>query len=205
MPPTTPSNDLTGASAIIDPSVFTFFGFTVHVSTNQRDPWTGELHSVPWIINNGDGTISANLAAWDVLWVGSGGHYNQGAPKYAADGSLTNPAPVGTYDVGTGIYDLTWESLIVDGPFDGGLGYWRLTGHFNSTAPTAPTGDINQDGKVDVGDAMLAERISSGAWVPDATSAYNADVEPYMSGGAADGVVDVRDVLRICRMAGMGI
>lgn len=69
----------------------------------------------------------------------------------------------------------------------------------------APDGDINRDGKVDIADLMLAEKIASGEWVPDHVQGHMADAMPFLSSGAApDKTVDVSDVQRISNMVGQG-
>lgn len=143
VPPTLPKGDTTGSARIIDPSIFNLRGFPTYVSTNKIDPVDGRTaYSVPAIVDHGDGTISADLSAWDCLWNGT--HFNLGAPKSAGK----NPDPTGTYDKGTGVYTLSWKSLIVGGPFNGFTGEWKLVGKGpqglqGAQSSGEPYGDIN--------------------------------------------------------------
>lgn len=128
-PPTLPSLDATGSDRIVDPNTFMFFGFPTYVSTNEVDPFDGiTTYPPPALYDNGDGTVSGNLQAWDCMWNQT--HFNQGAPKdNSVVGKPSNRAPTGRYDPATGGLELSWNSLIVGGPFDGFTGSWILVSH----------------------------------------------------------------------------
>lgn len=66
------------------------------------------------------------------------------------------------------------------------------------TPPSMADGDINNDGRVDVADYLMAESFAFDAVAPTATQGRHADVFPA---GAPDGVIDVRDVTQIRDMA----
>jgi hypothetical protein len=72
------------------------------------------------------GTISVDLGSWFAFW--NGNSFNQG-----------DHAVTGTYDPVTGDYDISWQSLITGGPFDGNIGFWNLTGVVTAGAgPASP-------------------------------------------------------------------
>ena len=59
-------------------------------------------------------------------------------------------------------------------------------------------GDVNNDGKVDLADVILAQRIALGQLTPTAAQIAAADVAPD---GEPDGIIDAADVARILRKA----
>jgi hypothetical protein len=59
-------------------------------------------------------------------------------------------------------------------------------------------GDLNESGTVDAGDITVAQRISLGLETATTTHLQRGDVSPM---GALDGVIDLRDVLKILRVA----
>ena len=64
----------------------------------------------------------------------------------------------------------------------------------------SPTGDVNGDGVVDVGDALLALRIAVKLVPMDPKYLINGDVAPLVNGKPQpDGVIDVGDALLILR------
>ena len=69
------------------------------------------------------------------------------------------------------------------------------------SVPVCADGDINRDGKVDIADALLAQRIAAGLMTPTSIQICRGDVAPA---GAPDGVPDVADALVILRKA-MGL
>jgi hypothetical protein len=109
-----------------------FEGVDFSIDTNATDVQTGQPDPIPQIYDD-NGTLSGQVTAWDAQW--NGQSFNQGTPK--PDGS--SPAPTtavsGTYDANTGAFTLTWQSLIVGGPFDGFSGVWHLAGTFIPAAP----------------------------------------------------------------------
>ena len=78
------------------------------------------------IVDDVAGTISVDLGSWFAFW--NGNSFNQG-----------DHAVTGTYDPVTGDYDISWESLITGGPFDGQIGFWNLTGVVTADAGPATT------------------------------------------------------------------
>ncbi|MES2354417.1 MAG: putative Ig domain-containing protein [Pseudomonadota bacterium] len=69
------------------------------------------------------------------------------------------------------------------------------------TQPSLATGDINDDGKVNVADVLLAERFALGVATPTTTQKAAADVSPP---GAPDGIINAADIARL-RLKALGI
>lgn len=106
---------------------FSFFSSLTYVGTNPISYQSAEAHPVPTAdISNCVGnncTLSVDLSSWEVMWNGSA--FEQG-PRPSNLGGFV-PA-VGTYDLATHAYSLTWASQIKGGPFNGVTGYWHLDG-----------------------------------------------------------------------------
>ncbi len=106
---------------------FSFFGNPTYVGTNPIGYQSGEAHAAPTAdISNCVGntcTLSMDLSSWEVMWNGSA--FEQG-PRPLNSGPFV-PA-VGTYDLATSAYSLTWNSHIKGGPFNGVIGTWHLEG-----------------------------------------------------------------------------
>jgi hypothetical protein len=71
--------------------------------------------------------------------------------------------------------------------------------------PPAPPGDANNDGTVNLRDALLAVRLLTGVASPDPAAADRADIAPWTgTNGRAhgDGVLELADVAEILRGAG---
>ena len=106
---------------------FEFFGTPTFGGTNPIGYQSGEAHAAPTAdISNCVGntcTLSVDLSSWEVMWNGSA--FEQG-PRPLNTGAFV-PA-VGTYDLATSAYSLTWNSQIKGGPFNGIAGYWHLEG-----------------------------------------------------------------------------
>ena len=102
-------------------SFFNFFNAPVNVFTG--DGTSAPFGGTPVVggpvpsgsVDDVANTISVDLSAWTAWWNGT--NFNQGA----------NPV-TGTYDPGTGVYNISWTSTVVGGPFDGQTGAWGLTG-----------------------------------------------------------------------------
>lgn len=79
----------------------------------------------------------------------------------------------------------------------------QTTGQINVYAapPSAATGNINGDDKVDAADVALAERFALGLAVPTTAQLQAADVSPV---GRPDGKIDAADVARI-RLKALGL
>ncbi|MEK7207641.1 MAG: hypothetical protein AAB134_07155, partial [Pseudomonadota bacterium] len=106
------------------------------------------------------------------------GHTFLGSITYRADGLTTG----GIY--GNGISDVYNYDL-----------QGRLTQ--SASAPAViPDGDLNGDGRIDVGDLVIQMRIVQELVTPTAEQAIRGDVHPP---GAPDGVIDLRDYLRLQR------
>lgn len=76
-----------------------------------------------------------------------------------------------------------------------------------SVTPVIP-GDVNNDGVVDMVDAVLASRIASGLTAADAAIRDRADVHPFAGTGSrrhGDGTVNGDDVAAIARIAADGV
>ena len=69
-----------------------------------------------------------------------------------------------------------------------------------------PTGDINENGVVDIGDVFLAIRFMQAITTPTLQQRARADIMPVDSQGTPvpDGQVDPADVLKLYQLA-MGI
>jgi hypothetical protein len=64
----------------------------------------------------------------------------------------------------------------------------------------SPSGDINNDGTVDVSDALLALRMALGLITPSADELSAGDVSPQLEGRPnPDGKIDISDALLILR------
>lgn len=125
-----------------------------------------------------------------------------GTPPYTwsiASGALP---PGLTLGAGTGVVSGTPTTL---GTFNfeyaardsaGSIG--RVVGQFTVIRTPPGTGDINGDGKVDLADVILAQRIALGLIVPTLEQLQAADVAPL---GEPDGVIDASDVALILRKA----
>jgi len=65
-----------------------------------------------------------------------------------------------------------------------------------------PSGDINNDGKVDIADALLALRVAVGIVTPNQVQLAAGDVAPLANGKPApDGVIDIADAMLILEKA----
>lgn len=111
------------SAAIVAP--VSFFAVSFGVSTNATDPQTKKATPVPTVTRDGS-RLSADLSAWSVAW--NHQHFNQGAPKPGASGTLAT----GTYDAATHRFTLDWTSKIAGGPFNGFTGVWHLEGTYRS-------------------------------------------------------------------------
>ena len=117
------------AARIIAPTKFFAVGFAA--STNAKDPQTGADVTAPQVEVDASGKLTGKVPALSVAW--NGQQFNQGSPK--PDGSkpgITSDIS-GTYEAGTGAYQLDWASQIVGGPFNGFTGVWHLEGIFTKT------------------------------------------------------------------------
>ncbi|MES1998423.1 MAG: VPLPA-CTERM sorting domain-containing protein [Pseudomonadota bacterium] len=71
------------------------------------------------------GTISMDMSSFFAWWNGTS--FNQGSSTVT-----------GTYTAATGVYDMSWTSLINGGSFNGNTGYWHLQGVATSAAAPVP-------------------------------------------------------------------
>lgn len=115
--------------------------------------------------------------------------------------------------------DLGWQDqqFLVTAP--SGAGTIRLSFQAVSAGPGGPLldaisvtpitpGDVNNDGVVDIQDAVLAGRILSGTDYADSRTRDRADVSPYAGTGGrwhGDGAITVNDVLAIIHIAADGV
>jgi hypothetical protein len=74
----------------------------------------------------------------------------------------------------------------------------RVVGQLSVVRAPPGTGDLNGDGKVDLADVILAQRIALRLITPSAEQLQAADVAPL---GEPDGVIDASDVALILRKA----
>jgi hypothetical protein len=102
-------------------SSFTFFGGPVNVFSGDGTyaPYGGAAVTggapISAMLDATAGTISVDLSSWTAYWNGT--NFNQGSA-----------AATGTWDSGTGAYNISWSSTVVGGPFNGQTGNWSLQG-----------------------------------------------------------------------------
>jgi hypothetical protein len=115
------------ASTLAEPQKW--FAVAFALSTNQKDPQTGNDVAAPSLTADGN-RLSGDLRAFSAAW--NGQFFNQGSPK--PDGSTpgNTTAPRGTYDASTKAFSLDWNSQIVGGPFGNFTGSWHLEGVFQA-------------------------------------------------------------------------
>jgi hypothetical protein len=113
-----------------------FFGVNFALSTNSKDPQTGQSVAIPSVSNSG-GTLSGNLEAISVAW--NKQNFNQGSPKPGGSTPGLTSVPTGTYNAASGAFTLNWASAIVGGPFNNFTGLWHLEGTFIPNSPPPPT------------------------------------------------------------------
>jgi hypothetical protein len=140
-------------------SLATFqFGFFGPVGTHTADNLDGGLVSVNQgplenpapitaKVDPGAGMIYADMGSWFAFWNGTS--FNQG------DHNVT-----GTFDPGTGAYNISWSSYISGGPFDTNTGYWQLEGV--ATVVPVPAA-VWMFGSAVVGFAAMAKRKKAAA------------------------------------------
>ena len=125
---------------------FRFFFTYVYLNTNVTDYQSIALGTptdvvAPTLDVDASGNVTGDIRAWDVSWNGS--NFNQGSPK--PDGTYPSyfehgTVPVaGTYDNAMGAYKISWDSLIVGGPFTGYTGHWQLAGLLPAGQLNTPT------------------------------------------------------------------
>ncbi len=124
------------ASKIMQPQAF--HGTDFSVATEEVDAQTGDEVPVPSVVDDGGGTLSGDLSAWNAAW--NGQFFNQGAPKPSGETPGQTELPSGTYDAASGAYTLEWKSLIEGGPFDGFTGVWHLEGTFEGSTSSTGAG-----------------------------------------------------------------
>jgi hypothetical protein len=127
-PAPTPAFDKDGnalAHSIIKPVGFDGINFSVE--TQNPDAQTKKAVKAPSIADT-SGHLSGNLEAFSASW--NDLFFNQGSPKPGGTFPAPTAGPTGSYNSSTGVYTLTWTSLIVGGPFNGFTGQWHLTGKF---------------------------------------------------------------------------
>lgn len=126
----------TTQSTLLNP--FGFFGVPTYVGINPIGYQSGDSHPAPTAdISNcvaNSCTLTMDLSGWEVMWNGSA--FEQG-PRPSNLGGFV-PA-VGTYDLSTKAYSITWQSQIKGGPFNNINGYWHLSGTV-STVPVPAAG-----------------------------------------------------------------
>jgi hypothetical protein len=102
-------------------SSFTFFGGPVNVFSGDGTyaPYGGTAvtggNAISAMVDADAGSITVDLSSWTAYWNGT--NFNQGTS-----------AATGTWDSGSGAYNISWASTVVGGPFDGQTGNWSLQG-----------------------------------------------------------------------------
>jgi hypothetical protein len=114
------------ANKITEPQAFEGTNFAV--STNAKDPQTGDATKVPSITDKA-GKLKGQIEAFSVGW--NEQNFNQGSPKPGGGHPGDTAGPTGTYDASNKTFVLQWDSEIVGGPFNGFTGEWYLTGTFS--------------------------------------------------------------------------
>ncbi|MDP2026003.1 VPLPA-CTERM sorting domain-containing protein [Sulfuriferula sp.] len=107
-------------------TAFAFFGTPVYTFTAASSAGIAGGGPAPTgTVDTAAGTIAMDLSSFFASWNGT--NFNQG-----------NAAVTGTYNAGTGAYDMAWTSLISGGSFNGQTGYWHLKGTATAAAAPAP-------------------------------------------------------------------
>jgi hypothetical protein len=99
--------------------------------------------------------------------------------------------------VGT-VYPLTLTQATFTDPEDQPIAVTVSDGSLTVANPSAVAGDLNANGRVEVGDATVALRIAVGLDAPTPARLALGDVAPK---GSPNGRIDVADALRILRRA----
>lgn len=113
--------DLTAANNQAYGSSFTFFGGPVFAfsSDSTYAPYGGAAvvggPTINGTVDAATNSITVDLSNWTAHWNGT--NFNQGAS------SVT-----GTWNSGTGAFNIAWASTVVGGPFNGQTGNWTLQG-----------------------------------------------------------------------------
>lgn len=113
------------ASRLAEPQKW--FAVAFALSTNQKDPQTGNEVAAPTLSAEGD-KLTGDLRALSAAW--NGQFFNQGSPKPDGSAPGSTTAPRGSYDDSTKAFTLEWDSQIVGGPFGNFTGSWHLEGVF---------------------------------------------------------------------------
>jgi hypothetical protein len=104
-----------------------FFGTNFSVTTQAKDPQTGNAVALP-VITNSAGKLTGDLRSFGAWW--NKGKFNQGSPKPDGTKPGLTAGASGTYNPTTRAFTLNWTSQIVGGPFNGFTGQWHLQGTF---------------------------------------------------------------------------
>lgn len=137
--------------------------------------------NVPYVAN-----LAATGGTPPYTWSITGGALPPGLGLARATGTISGtPTAIGTY---------TFEYTVKD---DTGATAAAI-GQLVVVRAAQGSGDVNADGKVDLADVILAQRIALGQIAGTAQERAAADVAPP---GEPDGVIDAADVARILRKA----
>lgn len=139
---TAPTSADFGATSIAIFSFDTFGNVAVYTSATD-DINTG------FVAPTGDittGVLVLELDAWTAWWNGSifnqGSTSTKGATETCATGAdfvtrCSTPVVVDSYNATTGDFAAHWDSVVVGGSFNGGLGNWTITGKITIFSPPA--------------------------------------------------------------------
>ena len=133
------------------------------------------------------GTVSNAITSAAVVIEADGRSY---APALAADGSFSQTIALPT--------DKSY-AIVVTATDQAGNSSTVRRNIIKTTTPY-PTGDIDGDGRVGIGDALKALRIAVGLEIATAADLLRGDVAPMQNGlPAPDGVIDIADAVTILR------
>jgi hypothetical protein len=112
-----------------------FYSVTFALSSEQKSPVTGSSLAAPRLFvsastqteKTGEATLTASLESLFLAW--NGDWFEQGSPHPHGYRGNTSKA-LGTINLKTGRFMLTWNSEVEGGPFDGTTGVWHLEGFF---------------------------------------------------------------------------
>lgn len=104
---------------------FGFFGWA-GIHTSQFDGLSNQALAPSAFVDTDNSSVHVDLSSW--TWSFNGNNFHQG------DSDI-----VGSYDVSTGAYNVSWSSMVSGGPFVGQTLDWNLTGVASVSAVPIPS------------------------------------------------------------------